>query len=84
MINEGQKQGAKMKGTKQVGYSFPTSPNAIKFKVNGGYVVVINNPSPESIAMFDTENEAYEYADNIDMPYSRYDLRTWQERKVSI
>ena len=70
--------------TKQVGYSYPTSLNAKKHGIAGGYSVTINDPLPEAVIMFKTEDEAYAYADKLPFPYSYYDKRTWKKADPSI
>ncbi len=68
--------------TKSVCYSYPTSPNAERFKLrNGGYCVStithtqISEPwPPQAIAMFPTLDEAKAYADKLELPYDRLSL----------
>mgnify|MGYP001596334383 CR=1 FL=1 len=66
-----------MKILKRVSYAYSTSPNALQFHFKtGGYVVDIlkvEDPAQPiynnyftALAMFTTEQEAYEYLDQID------------------
>lgn len=75
-----------MKKTKQISISwaYPTSPAAVAFnKIKTGCFVLefIDEENHATLdRSFDTEKEAYEYADKLGMPYSRYDLREYHKR----
>jgi hypothetical protein len=68
---------AKPVTTKQIGWSYPTSPNATKFKFpKGCYTVALAsgaNP-PNHIKGFTTLQEASAYAETMPQPYSRFSL----------
>ncbi len=65
-----------------VSYAYPTSPYAIAFgkSKTGCFVLEFINQDNTATAerSFDTEEEAYIYADQLKLPYSRYDRRTYE------
>lgn len=66
--------------TKQVGFAYPTSPDAVKFGFakSGCYSVSLGGTDPltppKSIAAFLTKREAFEYANKMPEPFGRYSI----------
>lgn len=67
-----------------IGYCYPTSPGAEYFgySKHGCFALsfIAEDGSADLIASFQTEEEAYEYADKLKMTYDRYDLREYKKR----
>lgn len=61
--------------TKSIDWSYPSSPNAIRFGFPAGCWTVsrMNGDNPgEAVAGFATEREAIALANTMDIPYGRY------------